>query len=289
MSDLPHALSSDWNEPWDAPRCRPPRWRIRFVRADPPAVRAARAARDRGLRPGPAVAPASATGVARVPWGRALGVPVVLAVVFCAASLLVGGDLGARVASWGRARQHRVEPGETLSTIARRHGLVDWRALYAAGDNARRFPDPDSIPVGARIDLPRAAVGRASPRAAAARATAPPRGAAARRSATAAPANDRTAAPPPATSPDGPGSLPARVAEGLGSVPARVADGLGSARAAVAEEIASALAPVTRVLCAPAPRAILGALEPRLPAWTCAPVPAPDPALPGPRLVSRAR
>ena len=30
----------------------------------------------------------------------------------------------------------------------------DWQQLYGAGSNPRRYPDPDRIPVGARLDLP---------------------------------------------------------------------------------------------------------------------------------------
>ncbi|MDJ0785905.1 MAG: LysM domain-containing protein [Myxococcota bacterium] len=85
---------------------------------------------------------------------RALGVPIVLGLVFSVLSLLVGTDVGARLRAFVPHRSHVVEPGESLSAIAAAYGLDGWRQVYEAGDNRRRHPDPDRIRAGARLDLP---------------------------------------------------------------------------------------------------------------------------------------
>lgn len=59
---------------------------------------------------------------------------------------------------------HTVARGETLSLIARKYGILDWRALYEHPQNAsfRAFrPDPDLILPGDRIVIPQALRGGA--------------------------------------------------------------------------------------------------------------------------------
>ncbi len=48
--------------------------------------------------------------------------------------------------------QHVVEPGETLTAIARQYGLT-LEALMARGGNQARFPEPNSIRPGQKVDL----------------------------------------------------------------------------------------------------------------------------------------
>ena len=52
---------------------------------------------------------------------------------------------------------HVVRPGETLSKIAQRYGIHDWRALYDAPWNAglrRKRPDPNSVRPGDVVNIP---------------------------------------------------------------------------------------------------------------------------------------
>src|SRR5690606_31659405 len=52
---------------------------------------------------------------------------------------------------------YTIKPGDTLSAIAQRHGLRDWRLLYFTSANANfreQYPDPDTIRPGAQIRIP---------------------------------------------------------------------------------------------------------------------------------------
>lgn len=91
-----------------------------------------------------------------VPVFRALVVPCAIGCFFSLLSLVVGADLPGRLRAALPHRSVVVQPGESLSQIADRHG-VSWRDLHRAGSNPKRYPDPDRIPVGARLDLPWAA------------------------------------------------------------------------------------------------------------------------------------
>lgn len=90
----------------------------------------------------------------RLPVFRALVVPTALGLLFSLASLVVGAGVGGNVRAWLPHRSHVVQPGESLSQIARGYGVESWRTIYEAGSNARRYPDPNRIPAGARLDLP---------------------------------------------------------------------------------------------------------------------------------------
>ena len=90
----------------------------------------------------------------QLPVFRALVVPTALGLVFSLVSLVVGAGVGGNVRAWLPHRTHVVRSGETLSQIARGYGVGTWRIVYEAGSNMRRYPDPDRIPVGARLDLP---------------------------------------------------------------------------------------------------------------------------------------
>jgi hypothetical protein len=95
----------------------------------------------------------------RVPLFRAVLLPAALGVFFSLVSLVAGVDLGDRLRSWLPHRTHVVQPGETLSSIAARYGITSWQELHGAGSNGLRFPSPDRIPAGARLDVPyRAAI-----------------------------------------------------------------------------------------------------------------------------------
>jgi len=53
---------------------------------------------------------------------------------------------------------HVVGAGETLRLLAQRYGLDSWRAIYDAPGNAalrRNFPEPDDVPPGLTITVPR--------------------------------------------------------------------------------------------------------------------------------------
>ncbi len=51
-------------------------------------------------------------------------------------------------------RTHWVEPGETLSSLARRYygNENQWRKIYYA--NSRRLTDPNNLPVGIKLIIP---------------------------------------------------------------------------------------------------------------------------------------
>ena len=53
--------------------------------------------------------------------------------------------------------RYTVQPGDTLSRIAARHGLPSWRMVYNSPDNAdfrRRRPNPNLIQPGDVLILP---------------------------------------------------------------------------------------------------------------------------------------
>ncbi len=52
---------------------------------------------------------------------------------------------------------HRVAPGESLSSIAKKYGLKSWQELYNHPDNAtlrKNRPDPNRIAVGDQVSIP---------------------------------------------------------------------------------------------------------------------------------------
>ncbi len=163
-----------YRRPWSEPPAKPP-WHARF--ATPAGTPGASAGFARPMCPRPlrdrvpalgdrmpelrgrvqavddALAPARAAA-RRLPVLRAFGVPLLMGVFFSLVSLVVGADLVGRVRAWLPHRTHVVQPGESLSAIAAQYGVADWRDLYGAGDNARRFENPNAIPAGSRLDLP---------------------------------------------------------------------------------------------------------------------------------------
>ena len=53
---------------------------------------------------------------------------------------------------------HVVRPGDTLTRIAKQHGVADWRTIYYAPENAefrRKRPNPDRIFPGDQIVIAR--------------------------------------------------------------------------------------------------------------------------------------
>jgi hypothetical protein len=143
--------------------------------APPKPVRAPTAARARPQRPSrplprpepPAPGPIRVQPVeVRSPGGSAW-------VVWLMVLLLVGGLLSQSPESPGRVLRAMVDPvrqlmeggparnpsihvvqrGESLSAIARQHGLT-LQQLMATGENRRRFPRPDQIRPGERLEIP---------------------------------------------------------------------------------------------------------------------------------------
>ena len=52
---------------------------------------------------------------------------------------------------------HSIKPNQTLTSIAKEHGIVGWQALYFSHCNKdfrRRNPNPDRIPAGGKIMIP---------------------------------------------------------------------------------------------------------------------------------------
>ena len=53
--------------------------------------------------------------------------------------------------------QYTVQPGDTLSGIAKKHGLASWRDIYDLSENTgfrRKRPNPDRIFPGDIVTIP---------------------------------------------------------------------------------------------------------------------------------------